>query len=196
MLHVQATDTSSFGLWRQHSLKKCLQVAAGWKSFSFLLNSAMQIHFHFLKNKHLSKQNNSLNSCLLCQLWVSTSSNGLLVHIPVGVGLFPNFCLSSVHTLQLRKISPPPPPPLQLSLSSLHSLPSFVMCGCCQSISVTPLWPGFPSSAPWRRQSAACIFVVVLYLALHWQTISICMNMCLPVHKMSTQWCGRDDSVF
>lgn len=136
MLHVQATDTSSFGLWRQHSLKKCLQVAAGWKSFSFLLNSAMQINFYFLKNKHLSKQNNSLNSCLLCQLWESTSSNGLLVHISVGVALFPNF-LPSSHTLQLRKISPPPP--LQLSLSSLHSLPSFVMCGCCQSISVTPL---------------------------------------------------------
>lgn len=24
----------------------------------------------------------------------------------------------------------------------------------------------------------------------------LCMNMCLPEHKMSTQWCGRDDSVF
>lgn len=24
----------------------------------------------------------------------------------------------------------------------------------------------------------------------------LCVNMCLPVHKMSTQWCGRDDSVF
>lgn len=155
----------------------------------------MQIHFHFLKNKHLSKQNNKFKqlpavSALGINILQWSVSSYSCWRRPLSQ-LFP----SSVHTLQLRKISPPPPP-LQLSLSSLHSLPSFVMCGCCQSISVTPLWPGFPSSAPWRRQSAACIFVVVLYLAIHCQTISICMNMCLPVHKMSTQWCGRDDSVF
>lgn len=64
--------------------------------------------------------------------------------------MFPSLVLSSSHVLQRKKYL------LRhlLSLPSLSPSSVFTLIPCCQSISVTRLWPGFPSFSRWRRQSA------------------------------------------